>query len=78
MAEERRPLQEVPVPDLLAALTASGLGGPRLLPRTNEVPAGPQAARRSWLARCLRGSYAWSRRLLDTALHAARQRKGVS
>jgi hypothetical protein len=39
MAEERRPLQETPVPDLLA-LTASGLGGPRLLPRANEWPAG--------------------------------------
>jgi hypothetical protein len=78
MAEKRCPRQEVPVPDLLAALTAYGLGGPGLLPRADEGPAGSQAARRSWLARCLRGSYAWSRRLLDTALHAARQRKGVS
>jgi len=53
MAEERRPRQEVPVPDLLAALTAYGLGGPRLLPRADEGPAGFPAARRSWLARCL-------------------------
>jgi hypothetical protein len=100
MAEKRRLLQEVPVPDLLAALTASGLGGPILLPRPDQRPAGPPAARRSWLVRCLRrmlarddggaapgssdldddwagGNYARSRRLLDAALHAARQRKGV-
>ena len=101
MAEERRSTQEVQVPDLLAALTAYGLGGARLLLHADEGPAGPQAARRSWLARCLEqalardaggaapessdlddewagGSYARSRRLLDAALRAARQRKGVS
>jgi hypothetical protein len=101
MAEERRPMQEVPVPDVLAALTAYGLDGPRLLPHADKGSAGFPAARRSWLARCLErtfarddagaalrssdlddewagGSYAQSRRLLDAALHAARQRKGVS
>jgi hypothetical protein len=90
-------MQEVRVPDLLAALTAYGLGGPRQLPRADEGPA----VRRSWLARYLErtfarddaggaprssdlddewvgGSYARARRLLGAALHAARQRKGVS
>jgi hypothetical protein len=94
MAQKRRPMQEVPVPDLLAALTAYGLGTPRLSPHAE------QGARRSWLARCVErtfarddartagespdldsewmgGSYARSRRLLDAALRAARQRKGV-
>jgi hypothetical protein len=94
MAEKRRPMQEVPVPDLLAALTAYGLGSPR------RSPHAEQGARRSWLARCVErtfarddartalrspdlddewvgGSYARSRRLLDAALRAARQRKGV-
>jgi hypothetical protein len=47
MAEKRRPMQEVLVPDLLAALTAYGLGSPGL-PRQ----AG-QGVRRSWLARYL-------------------------
>jgi hypothetical protein len=101
MAEERRPMQEVRAPDLLAALTAYGLGGSRLLPHADKGSAGIPAARRSWLARCLQralarddagaalrssdlddewagGSYARSRRLLSAALHAARQRKGVS
>jgi hypothetical protein len=101
MAKQQRPMQEARVPDLLAALTAYGMGGPRLLPRTDEGPVGSPAVRRSWLARCLErtfargdagaapgpsdldaewagGSYARSRRLLDAALHAARQRKGVS
>jgi hypothetical protein len=95
MAEERCSMQEVPVPDLLAALTAYGLGSPRPLPHAE------QGAQRSWLARCVErtfarddarsarespdlddewagGSYARSRRLLDAALRAARQRKGVS
>src|SRR5260370_29022078 len=94
MAEKRRSMQEVPVPDLLAALTAYGLGTSRLSPHAE------QGARRSWLARCVErtfarddartarespdldsewmgGRYARSRRLLDTALRAARQRKGV-
>jgi hypothetical protein len=94
MAEKRRPMQEVPVPDLLAALTAYGLGTARLSPHAE------QGAQRSWLARCVErtfarddarpalrspdlddewvgGSYARSRRLLDAALRAARQRKGV-
>jgi hypothetical protein len=93
MAEKRRPMQEVPVPDLLAALTAFGLGTTRLAPHA-------EGAQRSWLARCVErtfarddartarelpdlddewvgGSYARSRRLLDAALRAARQRKGV-
>jgi hypothetical protein len=101
MAEERRPMQEIRVPDLLAALTAYGLGGARFSLHADESPGGPQTARRSWLARCLErtfarddagaaprssdlddewagGSYARSRRLLSAALHAARQRKGVS
>jgi hypothetical protein len=101
MAKQQRPMQEVRVPDLLAALTAYGLGGPRELPHADEGPAGFPAVRGSWLARCLErtlarddaaaapgpsdldaewagGSYAQSRRLLDAALHAARQRKGVS
>jgi hypothetical protein len=101
MTKQQRSMQEVRVPDLLAALTAYGLGGARLLPHADEGAAGPQAVRRSWLARCLEqtfarddagatpgssdlddewagGSYAQSRRLLDAALHAARQRKGVS
>jgi hypothetical protein len=99
MTEERRPVQEAQVPDLLTALTASGLGGARPLPHALEASA-DSAAPRSWLARCLKrtfaredaggapassdfdsewagGSYAQSRRLLDAALHAARQRKGV-
>ena len=94
MAENRRAMQEVQVPDLLAALTASGLGSPRLPLQTDQV------ARRSCLARCaermlahddastapgspdlddewMGGSYARSRRLLDAALRAVRQRKGV-
>ena len=101
MAEQQRPMQEAKVPDLLAALTAYGLDGARLLPHADKGAAGPQAVRRSWLARCLEktfardaagaapgpsdldaewagGSYAQSRRLLDAALHAAQQRKGVS
>src|SRR5438046_8751229 len=94
MAENRRGMQEVLVPDLLAALTAYGLGSSRPLPHGNEEP------RRSWFARCVErmfarddartapgspdlddewmgGSYARSRRLLDAALRAARQRKGA-
>ncbi len=94
MAETRRPMGEVPVPDLLAALTAFGLGTTRLSAHAK------QDTQRSWLARCVertfarddartaRGSpdldaewmgssYARSRRLLDAALRAARQRKGV-
>ena len=94
MTENRRAMQEVLVPDLLAALTAYGLGGSRPLPHGNEEP------RRSCLARCaermlahddastapgspdlddewMGGSYAQSRRLLDAALRAIRQRKGV-
>jgi hypothetical protein len=91
-------MQDVRVPDLLAALTAYGLDP---LPHGDEGPVGFPAVRGSWLARCLEralarddaaaapgpsdldaewagGSYARSRRLLDAALHAARQRKGVS
>jgi len=94
MTENRRAMQEVLVPDLLAALTAYGLGGSRPLPHGNEEP------RHSWLVRCagrmlarddartapgssdlddewMGGSYALSRRLLDAALRAARERKGV-
>ena len=94
MTENRRAMQEVLVPDLLAALTAYGLGGSGPLLHGNEEP------RRSWLARCaermfarddartapaspdlddewMGGSYAQSRRLLDAALRAVRQRKGV-
>jgi hypothetical protein len=99
MAKQQGAMQEVRVPDLLAALTAYGLGGPRELPHADQGPSGFPAVRRSWLARCLErrftrddaapgssdldhewagGSYARSRRLLDTALHAARQHKGVS
>ena len=101
MADQERPMQGVQVPDLLAALTAYGLGGVRLSPHADEGAAGPQAVRRSWLARWLEqtfarhaagaapgpsgvdaewagASYAQSRRLLDAALRAARQRKGVS
>jgi hypothetical protein len=93
MGEKRRPMQEVSVPDLLAALTAFGLRTTRLSPHA-------EGAQRSWLARCVErmfarddartapespdlddewmgGSYAQSRRLLDTALRATRQRKGV-
>jgi hypothetical protein len=99
MAKQQGAMQEVRVPDLLAALTAYGLGGPRELPHADQGPSGFPAVRRSWLARCVGrtfarddaapgssdlddewagGSYARSRRLLDTALHAARQHKGVS
>jgi hypothetical protein len=100
MAETRRPVQEVRPPDLLATLTAYGLGGPRLGPRADEGAAGSPVPR-SRLARFLERtfarknaraapglsdldadwageSYARSRRLLVAALHAARQRKGVS
>ena len=99
MAEKQRSKQELPVPDLLAALTAYGLNGARLSRHASEGPERPQTARRSWLGRYLErafardaaggappdlddewagGSYARSRRLLEAALHAARQRKGVS
>ena len=47
MAQEQRPMRDIPIPDLLAALTAYGLGGPRLLPRADQGPAESPAARRS-------------------------------
>ena len=59
MAEERRPMQ---VPDLLAALTAYGLGGARPWPRADEGPTGSQPVRRSWLARCLQRTAARQRK----------------
>ena len=52
MAENRRAMQEVQVPDLLAALTASGLGSPRLPLQTDRM------AQRSWLARYLERTFA--------------------
>ena len=52
MTEKRHATQEAPVPDLLAALTAYGLGSPRL-PRQAD-----QEARRSWLARYLEWTFA--------------------
>jgi len=52
MAEKRRQIQEVPVPDLLAALTAYGLGSPPL------SSVAEQGARRSWLARCVERTFA--------------------
>lgn len=51
MAEKRHAREEARVPDLLAALTAYGLGSPRL-PRHAE-----QGARRSWLARYLEWTF---------------------
>lgn len=47
MAQEQRPMREIPIPDLLAALTAYGLGGPRLLPRAARGPAESPEARSS-------------------------------
>jgi hypothetical protein len=101
MSEKQYPMHELLVADLLATLTAYGLGSPRLSPRTDESPARSPSARRSRLARWMEttfardaartarespdfddewmgGSYAQSRRLLDAALRAARQRRGVS
>ena len=51
MAEKRAPIQEVRSPDLLAALTARGLGAPRQLPAADEGTARPKPALRSWLER---------------------------
>jgi hypothetical protein len=47
MAQEQRPMRDIPIPDLLAALTAYGLGGPRPSPRSDQRPAGLPAAQRS-------------------------------
>jgi hypothetical protein len=58
MAEEQRSKQEVAVPDLLAALTAHGLGGGRLSLHADEGARRPQTARRSWLARYLGQTFA--------------------
>jgi hypothetical protein len=100
MTKERCPTLEVPIPDLLAALTAYGLGGANSAPHSGEGPAESPAAPRSWLGRLQQtfardgdvgaapgspdfddewagGSYARSRRLLEAALRAARQRKGI-
>ena len=51
MAEKRRPIQNVLVPDLLAALTAYGLGTAGLSPHAE------QGAWRSWLARCVERTF---------------------
>jgi hypothetical protein len=58
MTDERRLKQEVPAPDLLAALTAYGLGGARPSLHADEGPGRPQTARRSWLARYLEQKFA--------------------
>jgi hypothetical protein len=50
MAKKTPPTQEVRPPDLLAALTARGLGAPRRLP-ADERPARPKPALRSWIER---------------------------
>jgi hypothetical protein len=47
MAQEKRGMRNIPIPDLLAALTAYGLGGSEPLPRADQVPAGPSAALRA-------------------------------
>src|SRR6266581_502722 len=52
MAEKWHAAQDVPVPDLLAALTAYGLGSSRLSPPTEN------GAWRSWLERCVKWIFA--------------------
>jgi hypothetical protein len=47
MAQEKRRMRNIPISDLLAALTAYGLGGPRLFARADQRPAEFPAARRA-------------------------------
>lgn len=53
MAEKRLTVQEARPPDLLAALTACGLGNPRRSPHADEA-AGSKPARRSWMSHLAR------------------------
>ena len=47
MAQDKRRMRNIPIPDLLAALTAYGFGGSRLFARADQGPPGFPAALRA-------------------------------